>query len=134
MKSILKIAQQIWLNRAIEDFDKGYIDPRIKLLLKTPESVDIYLVDAKKASYFDTRWMLNEHYLRGDHHWGKFGKYIPEKEIWITNRVDLNDVDRLMFHELFERHLCLYMSVDVDYAHQLTRIAEKNLEISHYTQ
>jgi hypothetical protein len=118
IKAIKKIADDI----VIKD-----VDPRISLLFTTEEEVKAYLVDADKVAFLDTRWKLEEHKVLGNHHWGRFGKYIPSDEVWISDENPTEEINRVAYHEIFERHLCLSQKFDVDYAHNIVKISEKCL-------
>ena len=93
-------------------------DPRLNLIKITDDNIKIYLIDADVTAIKDIRWLHEDHrHIVGNHHWGHFGNYIPKNEIWISNSAA--DRERIIFHELYERNLCLH-GFNIIEAHELT--------------
>lgn len=130
--NVKKIAHELFVEKVRKDrVLKKLVNPRLKLLLTTIDEVKVYLVDAKEAAFYDTRWMLKEHALLGNHNWGNYGEYIEENEIWISNNVKNEDLRRVIFHELLERDYCIAKQFSTNFSHSLVRLAEKNIDEIH---
>lgn len=82
-----------------------YLNPRTELLVIV-DDIKVYLVDGFLTSVHDARWVSSArtHYM--DHHWGEHGAYIPEDEVWISDRVPTKELPATIQRVLCERALC----------------------------
>jgi hypothetical protein len=91
-------------------------------LLTVIDGVKVFLVNSDVLEQLHPVW--NE-YL-GSHHYGKESSFIPEDEIFISNKVPVGDLKKVIMHEYVERAIMKVLKL------QYSMSPEQAWVIAHY--
>jgi hypothetical protein len=96
--------------------DKYYV----KELGDTDDGVTVYIVDGEKV-----RDELDTDFTEGGN--DLVYSFVPKKEVWVDNDVEDDELNFIIFHELYERNLIKSKGLDYNQAHKKASHKEQML-------
>lgn len=90
--------------KKIKSLLKEYFSDNINNHSEIIDIIDGIKIRKVNSNFLSKKYPVWDNYL-GSHHYGKKSFYIPENEIWVSDKVSNYELDSIIQHELIERSI-----------------------------